>query len=171
MKSIYLIQMQTYTGAARIIRRFTKDKYSHIGISFDKDGDVIYSFGRRKVNNPLNGGFTIEKKDGSFFKKYNKSICKIYEVEVTNRQYRQLKRILNKMEKNKENYKYDFVGIILRYFRIPVTFKNRYVCSYFIAELLDSCDIYKFNKKLSFIRPGDFDDLLGKVIYEGKYLK
>ena len=35
-----------------------------------------------------------------------------------------------------DSYKYDFLGIILRYIGVPITFKNKYVCSYFVAELL-----------------------------------
>lgn len=168
-KKIYIIQLQTYTLPALLIKLLTRKKYSHVGISLEKECNTIYSFGRKKVNNFLNGGFVIEKRDGQFFKKFNKSICKIYEVEIDKEKYDNLKYILDDMEMNKDNYKYDYLGIFLRCFNIPITFKNKYVCSYFIADILDRSEITKFDKKCCFVRPADFDDLLGTVIYEGKY--
>lgn len=74
-----------------------------------------------------------------------------------------------KLESN--NYKYDFLGIALRFFHIPITFKNKYVCSYFVADVLEKSNIYKFTKKAYFIRPKDFENLQGfNKIYEGRYI-
>lgn len=74
------------------------------------------------------------------------------------------------MKLETDNLKYDFLGIALRFFHIPITFKNKYVCSYFVADVLERANIYKFNKKTCFIRPKDFENLQGfNQIYEGKY--
>ena len=54
------------------------------------------------------------------------------------------------MKSNQDDYKYDFVGLILRYMKLPVTFKNRYVCSYFVAKLLDDYDICVFDKDVKY---------------------
>ena len=68
-------------------------------------------------------------------------------------------------------YKYDFIGIVLRFFKIPVRFKNRYVCSFFVADVLEKAHICKFNKKSRFVEPKDFEKIDGvKQVYEGKYL-
>ena len=75
------------------------------------------------------------------------------------------------MQKNIEEYKYDFIGIVPRFFGIPFTIKNRYVCSYFIASLLEENGIYKFEKPACLTKPKDFENLKGfKEIYRGKFL-
>lgn len=171
MKKIYILLMHTKTIPARIIKTITEYGYSHVGLSLEKDCNVIYSFGRRQVCSILNAGFSIESKNGDFFKKFNKTICKIYEIEVTDEQYEEVKRIINIMIRNTNQYKYDYIGIVLRFFGIPVTLKNKYVCSYFVASVLEKAKIYRFRKKTCFIQPKDFSRLPRlREIYSGRYL-
>lgn len=74
------------------------------------------------------------------------------------------------MAQNMDKYKYDYIGIVPRFLGIPLIFKNRYVCSYFVAYVLEKAKIHKFNKKPYFIKPKDFENIEGfKKIYEGKY--
>lgn len=168
---IYIIQMYSQTLPSKLVKLVTKYKYSHIGICLNKKCDLIYSFGRRSLNNFFNGGFVIERKNGKFFQKFNKTICRIYELEVSQNQYMNIKEQLDYMEKNQKLYKYDFWGVFLRTFNIPISFKNYYVCSQFIAELLEKFGIYKFKKKVCFVKPKDFDMVEGvKEIYSGEYL-
>ena len=159
MKNIYIILMNTGTIPSKIVSLFTMYKYSHVAISLDKKCNILYSFGRRNVNSFLNGGFVINNKNGEFFNRFNKTKCIIYKLEIENKKYYKLKKELKKMKKEQEKYKYDFFGIILRYFFLPITFKNKYVCSYFIADILQKNDICKFNKKTCFVRPKDFIDI------------
>lgn len=169
-KKIYLLLMHTNTIPSRLVKLFTKYEYSHVSISLDKNCYIVYSFGRRHVNSVLNGGLSIERKDGEFFNKFNQAICRIYEKEVTVEQYKFIENRLNEMEQNIDSYKYDFIGIIPRFFHIPITLKNRYVCSYFIAELLEDSGIFHFEKPNCLMKPKDFENLEGFVeIYRGKY--
>lgn len=171
MKKIYLILMQTNTIPARFIRLFTRYKYSHVALSFSDDCNLVYSFGRKKVNNFIDAGFVIESKNGPFFKKFNNTTCTIYEVDITEDQYEKAVKIMEFMKHNDFKYGYDFLGAFLRYFRIPISFKNRYVCSYFVAEVLEKSDIYKFNKPTYCILPKDFSEIGDfKVVYEGKFV-
>lgn len=170
MKKIYIIQMSTKTIPARLISLFTMSKYSHVAISLNKNCDVTYSFGRRNIYSILNSGFVVEHKNGKFFKKFNDTKCRIYELNVTDKQYSDLVKIIKHMEKYSKNYNYDYLGIILRYLKIPVSFKNKYVCSYFVAELLKEAHIYDFEKQTFFVRPKDFSKFDGfHLIYTGKY--
>ena len=74
------------------------------------------------------------------------------------------------MKRNSNKYKYDFLGILPRYFKIPLTIKNRYVCSYFVAYVLEKSNIYKFTKNVCLINPKDFESLKGfKEVYSGKF--
>ena len=171
MKKIYILLMQTNTRPARIVRFFTRYKYSHVSISLDKSCYTTYSFGRRKVKSIINGGYIIEKQDGAFFTFFNKTTCRIYELEVSDDKYENLKDLLIDMQqKHYDKYKYDFIGIVLRFFRIPVTRKNKYVCSNFVAYALEKSGIYKFDKKTCMVRPFDFTKIPDtKIIYEGSY--
>ena len=144
--------------------------YSHVAISFSKNCNYIYSFGRKNLYSILDGGFVMENKSGKFFKRFKDTKCKIYEVEVTNKQYNDLVKIIKYMKKNKDIYSYDYLGIILRFLGIPITFKNKYVCSYFVAQLLEEANVYDFDKKTCFVSPRDFENMDGfNLIYTGKY--
>ena len=170
MNKIYILLMQTNTLVEKSIRVFTRYKYGHVAISLDKSCNTIYSFGRRRVHTILFGGFTEEKKDGAFYSYFNKSRCKIYELEVTDEQFGNVEEIINEMKRNYKKYKYDYVGIILRYFRIPIKFKNKFVCTTFVASVLEKTNIYKFKKNIHFVRPKDIEEIDNlKEVYNGLY--
>lgn len=171
MKKIYILLMHTNTYPSKFVRFMTNYEYSHVALSLDKSCNTLYSFGRKRPNTIIDGGFSIENKYGKFFEKFKNSECKIYELEIEDDKYEKLKSTINNMEKNKNEYKYDFLGIAFRYFNIPVTFKNKYVCSYFVASILKENNIYNFNKETCLIKPQDFENLDGFTeIYSGKYL-
>lgn len=171
MKKIYILLMHTNTVPSRVVKFFTRYEYSHVAISLDKSCSKLYSFGRKNLHSVLDGGFSIENKDGEFFKVFSKTICRIYEIKVTDKQYKSAQKLIHKMEKNKEEYKYDFFGVVIRYFKIPVTFKNKFVCSYFVAFVLQKAKIYNFNKDICLIKPKDFTKIEGMhQIYSGSYL-
>lgn len=170
MKSIYLLQMHSRTLPSKLIKVFTGYPYSHVGLALEKNCDVIYSFGRRKVHSILNGGFTAERKDGAFFSCFDKTVCRIFELEVTDEQYERLKTTIDGMLVCQDDYRYDMLGILPRMLGIPFTRKNRYVCSYFVADMLEMADVYKFEKSTCFIKPRDFENLENmNEIYNGFY--
>jgi len=163
--------MHTNTLPSKVVKFFTRYEYTHVAISLDKDCYTTYSFGRRSLYNVLNGGLSVQKKDGTFFNKFNKTICKIYEIEVTEKQYIKVSKILSDMQANIDNYKYDFLGIIPRFFKIPVSFKNKFVCSYFVAYVLEKANIYTFEEEACLVVPKKFEGLKGATeIYKGSYL-
>ena len=82
MKKIYVILLHTNTIPSKLVRFFTRYKYSHVAISLSRNCDILYSFGRKKIDTIFNGGFVIQKKQDDFFKKFNKTICTIYEIDV-----------------------------------------------------------------------------------------
>ena len=101
MRKIYIIQMDTQSLTSKFISLFTMYKYSHVAISFNKNCDIIYSFGRRNLYWIFNGGFVVENKDGKFFRKFKNTKCKIYEIDVSKKQYNHLIKMVNDInEKN-----------------------------------------------------------------------
>lgn len=172
MKKIYIVLMHTNTIPSKVIKTVTEYRYSHVGLCLEKSCNIIYSFGRRNPHSILNAGFSVEYKDGEFFQKFNKTICKIYEVEVTDKQYKEVENIINYMRLHIDEYKYDIWGIVPRFLGIPLTLRKRYVCSYFVAHVLEKAGIYKFNKRVCLIKPKDFDNLDGfKEVYRGNYIE
>ncbi len=168
---IYVLLMHTNTMPSRLIKLATRSEYSHVGLSLDKSCKEIYSFGRKTIREIWNAGFTIDEKDGEFFKVFNKTKCKIYEVEVTEKQYQEVKEILEEMKKNSKIYKYDFLCLIPRFFGIPMKRKNRYVCSYFVAEVLSKVNVYDFKKDTCLVIPKDFEHIKKfREIYQGSYI-
>ena len=57
MKKIYIILMHTNTIPSKLVRFFTRYKYSHVAISFNKNCDVTYSFGRTNLYSILNENY------------------------------------------------------------------------------------------------------------------
>lgn len=170
MRKIYVILMKTNTIPCRIVEMFTRYEYGHVAISLNKDCITTYSFGRRKLNSILNGGFVVNEKHGAFFTKFHKTTCSVYEVEITAKQYKDLTKILSEMEKEQHKYKYDFLGLFLRLFGFRATFKNKYVCSYFVADVLKKAGICEFEKDVCFVKPKDFENIPNfKKIYTGSY--
>ena len=170
MEKIYLVLMHTNTIPSKFVRFFTGYKYSHVAIALNENCDTLYSFGRKKVNSIFGGGFIIQQKDGEFFQKFNKTICKICELKINVEQLKKIKKLLSDMKMNESKYSYDFIGIIPRFFGIPVVIKDKYVCSYFVADILEKANIYKFGKKTCLIRPRDFEKIKEcNEIYSGYY--
>ena len=170
MKKLYILLMHTNTKPSKFIKFITRYEYSHVAISLEKECNVIYSFGRKKLHSILNGGFSIERKDGEFFKTFDNTKCKIYELEVNEEQYAEVEKTIAQMEINRDIYKYDFLGIALRFLKIPLTFKNKYVCSYFVASLLEKANIYNFEQQVCLVKPKDFENINGiNEIYTGRY--
>ena len=163
--------MHTNTIPSKVIKKVTRYKYSHVALSLEEDCFYTFSFGRRKVNSILHSGFVKEKQDGDFFKKFNNTICKIYEVRVSDFQYNQIKGKLYKMHNHMYKYNYDYYCIIPRFLGFPIRLKNKYVCSYFVASILDEFNVCKFNKNVCLVKPQDFENIDNfKEIYSGKYL-
>lgn len=173
MKKIFIIQMHTGTIPSRIVKIFTQYSYSHVGISFDKSCKTIYSFGRKKPNNFLIGGFVKQKSTDLIFKKCKKIKCRVLELKITDKQYNKLKELLNNFYDNGNDFKYDFLGLMLRsLLHLPITFKNKYVCSHFVAEVLDRVGIYHFTRRTCMIKPRDFDMLdFASEVYQLLYKK
>ncbi len=169
-KTIYVLQMHTGTMPARVIRLMTRYEYSHVAIALEKDCKTTFSFGRRHLHRFWNGGFVVEQQNGPFFTRFRKTRCRIYEIQVTDRQYAFVRCLLANRMLYSQDYAYDYMGILLRYFRIPVTFPNRAVCSQFVAEVLEEGRVTAFDKPACFVKPRDFENCGGfRTIYEGLY--
>lgn len=172
MKKVYILLMNTKTGISKMIKKYTKYKYSHVAISLDTKFTTLHSFGRKKTYNCLNGGFISYGLGSHFFNKYKDTECIIYELELSDKKYKLLLKNLDDYIQNRDKYHYDIIGLIVRLF--SGNYKQRqyyHVCSEFVARLLKDSNIIEFDKNVEYIKPEDFSRInILKPIYEGKLI-
>ncbi len=166
MKEIYIILTHTGTVLSNIVRAYTKKPFSHVSIALDKDLQQMYSFGRLKPSNPFFGGFVHEYIHKGTFKRFYNTRTKIYSLEVTEEQYEKMKEIIDKMERQKEKYKFNILGLFAVAFNIKVRRENALYCAEFVKYLFDES---KINNDLpEIIKPVDFEKIKGvKQVYKG----
>lgn len=161
----YLLLLHTGTGASRFVRFFTRFPYSHVAVSTD-GCRTLCSFGRKRVNAFWDGGYTEEAYNGPFFSRYQSTVCRIYETELSDVQAAQVREFLAASREQK----YDFLGCVPRFFGIPFRVPGRSVCSIFTADLLNRLGFFPKKRSLSLARPKDFYDLPGFTpIFVGSY--
>lgn len=140
-KKIYIILTYTGTILSKIIRGYTKAEFSHVSLSLDKRLKKMYSFGRLNAYNPFIGGFVHEGIDRGTFKRFKDTKSEIYSLEVTNEQYNIIKQEIKNMKKNKENYKFNFLGLVLAGINYKYTRANSFYCAEFVKHLVDEADL------------------------------
>ena len=166
MKKVYIVLTHTGTVLSKIVRGYTKDEVSHCSISLDKDLTQMYSFGRLHPSNPFFGGFVHEYIDKGTFKRFYKTVAKIYSLEVEDEQFDKIKNIIYDFEKNKTKYKFNIIGLLAIGFNIRIKMKNGFYCAEFVKYVLEQAGID--TKLPEMVRPENFKDLKNmNKIYEG----
>lgn len=167
MKKIYIILASSPTYLSRIIKAYTKDEYSHSSISLDKELNEMYSFGRLNAYNPFFGGFTQESVDFGTFKRFKKSNVEIYSLEVTESQYKRIKRTIERVEKNRKDYSFNVVGLFAVAFNKKIQVENHFYCAEFVKYVLENSKIDTGLPNL--IRPECFRSMEGlNLEYTGR---
>ena len=167
MKKIYIVITFTGTILSRIVRLITKKTYCHASISLDKNLDNMYSFGRKNPYLLLPAGFIHEYKDKGTFKRFYKTKAKIYELEVNQEQYNELKKLIRDFNNNKDNLQFNIIGLVTAIFRLKIKRRKHYYCSEFVKYALDKSNIETNLPKCT--RPDDFQILKNAhLIYQGE---
>ncbi len=167
MESIYIVLTQTYSGIARLIKLFTHDKYSHASISFDRECNHMYSFGRKYRYFPFYGVFNHEKLDKGLFTN-NGSLIAVYEVKISKEKYDLIKKKVGKIKET--NRGYNIMGLLLAYFNIKLH-RNKYYCSEFVYEVLSDEKVKLIEKTDNIFKPEDLIKGLNyNKLFEGKII-
>lgn len=168
-KNVYIVLTQTQTYPARAIHFYTNEPYAHASIAFDEDLDEMYSFARRGIWNPFNAGFIEEDINDGIFGKYRSTTCNIYQLKITEKQYIKLREEIEIFKQNKDDYSYNFLGLLAAALNIPIKTKQRYFCSQFVSYVLEQSGIKIFNKNYALVKPRDIRlNPRLKSIYRGK---
>lgn len=118
--------------------------------------ELFYSIGRKGIYNPLRAGFVCESKDAGFFKTHSNAQMAVLRVPVSEAQLRALEESLASFQENAEHIKYSLFGLVYCYFGISAKRENKYFCSQFVAEILQSAGIDLLQKPPTLTFPHDF---------------
>lgn len=166
VKKVYLLFTDTGTILTKTIKLYTRTPYNHASISFDEALIELYSFGRKNPRNPFIGGFVKENINEGLFKHAN---CAIYCLAVKEADYYKMKRYINKIESQKENYRYNLIGLFAIILNIQLKRENAFFCSEFVASVLMQSDDIDLIMPISFITPTDLQALDNiNLVYRGR---
>lgn len=166
MKKIYIVLTHTGTLLSKIIKKFTKDEFSHSSISLDIKLEEMYSFGRLNPYNAIFAGFVHEYINKGTFKRFYKTKAKIYSLEITEEQYEKIKTIVKQMEENPKIYKFNILGLIAAGFHIKIKIKNYFYCAEFMKYIIEEAGIKLQLPEIA--KPEDFKKIEQlKQIYSG----
>jgi len=166
-KKIYLLLTDTRTLLNRLIKSYTKKPYNHASIAFDAELNEVYSFGRKTVNNPFVGGFVREEVDSHLF---SQADCAIYSLTITIAEYQKMVQYIEQIASQKNNYRYNFIGLFGVILNKPIKRKNALFCSQFVASVLSVSKTVNIEEKdLSLVKPSDLTNLANfQLVFEGK---
>lgn len=164
-RTLYFLFTDTGTNLSRLINFFTRASLNHVSIAFDEDLSTVYSFGRKRPRNPFIGGFVTEEIHGEFLRNSN---CAIYTLTVSEEQYRTIQNNIKVFEDKKDDYRYNFLGLIGYLLRVEIERENAYFCSQFIATIMEDTGLFELKQPFCFVTPTDIRQQKGmELMYEG----
>lgn len=167
MKKIYFVLTYTGTILSKIVHVYTGQEFCHSSLSLDEGLTEMYSFGRYWAYNPFIGGLIKEEVDSGTFKRFHNTKAAIYSLEVTDWQYKKIKKEIKRMLNSKEKYTFNTLGLAAIVFDKKLKRKNKYYCSEFVKHLVDTGNID--NNLPDMVRPQDFENIDNvELIYKGK---
>lgn len=170
MKKIYIIVTYTGTNLSKIIKYYTHAEFSHVSISLDEGLEKMYSFGRLNPYNPFFGGFVHEGIERGTFKRFYKTTANIYSINVTDEQYEKVENTIKMFEENKDEYKFNVIGLFAVGINKKIQSQNSFYCAEFVKHVLETSGIETNLPKI--IKPDDFKYMEDKdLVYEGVFRK
>ncbi len=167
--AIYLVASRSGSIVSRAIGLVTRARYNHVSISLDSTLETMYSFGRRRPSNPFWGGFVAEHPGRGTLARFPETWVRVLRLDVTAAQYRQIREHLERMERNRARYGYNYKGLLLAAVNRPCPERDRYYCSEFVREVLVRFGVAEGSRFGPVTQPQQLLETLceGTVIYEG----
>lgn len=168
MKKIYIVTTFTGTLLSCLIRNISKTPYAHVSIALNEYLRPMYSFGRLNPKTPIFAGFVEENINEGLYAIRTNTMCRVYSLMVTERQYEKLKENIDNVSINRKQYAYDIKALVYLSVNKPRKKDYKYVCSHFVADMLKRSEINILDKEPHQVRPNDFYDLNElELEYEG----
>lgn len=171
MQRIYIVLTHTGTLLSNLIKTYTKNEYSHVSIALDEELEDIYSFGRINPYIAFIGGLVKESLTSGTFKRFKKTNAAVYEIQVTDKQYEDIKTQIQKMMEHKKEYKFNVKGLFYVALNKKVKKPKTFYCAEFVKYVLENSNI-DTSKLPEIIKPEDFKKMANmELIYKGKLRK
>ena len=168
-KKVYILLTDTGTLFTKLIKLYTKKPYNHASISFDSELSEVYGFGRKTARNPFIGGFIKEDVEGGEKGLFKQANCAIYALTVNEVQMKKMNSYIKEIEAQKEEYRYNLLGLLGFLVNKPIERKKAFFCSQFVATVLKECNIIDFRKSPSLVAPNDLQKVSKfEIVYEGE---
>lgn len=165
---IYLVFSMTGTWLSQLIYVCSNIEHPHSSISFDDSFTEMYSFGRVNPRNPFSGGFVVENLHEGVYKNSPNCKCLIYKIKVSEAEYCLLQEQVKEFLMKKEEYRYNFIGLLGVMLNKPLKRKNHYFCSQFISEILIKSGVFHSYKAPELISTAELLSIKNKeIVYEG----
>ena len=130
----------------------------------------MYSFGRLNPYNPFIGGFVHEYIDKGTFKRFKNTVAKIYSLKLDYKQYEEIKNTINKIKENKEQYKFNIIGLFAAGFNIRIASEHSFYCAEFVKYVIETAGIKTGLPQI--IKPESFKEMKEiNLVYSGKLKK
>ena len=166
-RQLYIVLSQTGTWLSRAIKIFTRARYNHASLSFSEDLQQMYSFGRLRPRNPFLAGFVQENAFGGTFARFPKTKALVIALPVSEAQYTAIRSHVTRMYASREEYHYNFLGILCAAVHIAHTRDFYYYCSEFVAEVLQTFTVEGAEQLRGVIQPEHLLRLPHSVLYQG----
>ena len=167
-KNIYVVLSQSGSLPSRILKFCTRDQFKHVSISLTPTLEQMYSFARLKANNPFIGGFVEEGKNVGTFKKFYNALVNVVEIKVDEEKYNSIKYFIEHFKMNKEQFKYNYLGVFFAALKLNYRPKYQFYCSQFVKVVLECFNIENSADLPEVVKPIDFLKLSNKhIIYTG----
>lgn len=168
-KSIYILLTDTGTLFTTMIKRFTAAPYNHASLVFGADLSEVYSFGRKKPSNPFAGGFVEEDVYSGTFSHFPNTHCALLRLRVTQRQYEEARRVVGNFKRQREQYRYNLIGLLGVLLDREMGADKAYFCSQFVAEALREAGLKLWDRPSSLVTPDHFRGHAElETVYEGR---
>lgn len=163
-RTIHILLTRSGTWFSRLIHLATQDSYTHASIGLDGPDGPFYSFARKYRYLALPAGLVEEQ-----VTLCRQAVpCCLYELKVSERTYLRLRQKLSSMYVQREEYRYNVLGVFACYFNVSFQRRRHYFCSQFVADLLEDCGALELPKPPALLRPADFCRVKGlRPVHQG----
>lgn len=157
--SISILLTTSKDAISKMIYYLTGRGYTHAAIGLDDTEDTYYSFNIK--------GFRMEhpKRHADII---TDSIC--YKLDVTKEEHERVTDLINEFQEKRFLWKYDMIGLVLCILRIPHKRKTHYICSQFVAELLEKSKIMNLRINPSLYFPSQLGKEVGSLMNVSRIL-
>lgn len=165
---IYVLLTDTGTLFTKMIKVFTSAPYNHASLALDERLGELFSFGRKRPDNPWIAGFIEERVVSGTYGHFPDTRCALLRLRVTSLQRAAIIQLLRDFMEEKETYRYNLLGLLGVLFRRELAPRNAYFCSQFVAEVLRGAGRPLWTRPSALVTPNDFlHHSAFELMYEG----